>query len=366
MQAIKNWFRRHFNDPQVTGLAAVLLIGFVTVILLGDVLAPVLASIVLAYLLEAPVARLERLGLSRGAAVSVVFLIFLAALVLILFLLFPTLARQGAQLLDALPGIIRQGRAALEELVQEYPFLLPSESNGEQPGDQLRTLSALIEVELRSLGGKALQLFSLSSVVTLIALLVYTILVPFMVFFFLKDKQAILHWLSRFLPRERQLATRVWHDVDGQIGNYVRGKLMEIAIVWLVTYLTFFALNLQFAMLLAVMVGLSVIIPYIGATIVTIPVAVIAYFQFGPSSQFAWVVIAYLIIQALDGNLLVPLLFSEAVNLHPVAIIVAILVFGGFWGFWGVFFAIPLATVIQAILKAWPTSPPLVTTPEES
>ena len=87
---------------------------------------------------------------------------------------------------------------------------------------------------------------------------------------------------------------------------------------------------------------------------VTIPVAAVAYFQWGLSSDFYWVIAAYLVIQALDGNALVPLLFSEVVNLHPIAIIVAILVFGGLWGFWGVFFAIPLATVVQAVLKAWP------------
>src|SRR5690606_17770176 len=162
------------------------------------------------------------------------------------------------------------------------------------------------------------------------------------------------------------LVSTVWHDVDRQIGNYVRGKLMEIVIVWLVTFLTFAAFKLQFAMLLAVMVGLSVIVPYVGATIVTLPVAVIAYFQFGPSSQFTWVVIAYLVIQMLDGNLLVPLLFSEAVNLHPVAIIVAILVFGGFWGFWGIFFAIPLATLLKAVLDAWPRWRQTVTEQAES
>jgi putative permease len=64
--------------------------------------------------------------------------------------------------------------------------------------------------------------------------------------------------------------------------------------------------------------------------------------------------IAYAIIQALDGNLLVPLMFSEVVNLHPVAIILAILVFGGLWGFWGIFFAIPLATLVKAVINAWP------------
>jgi len=85
-----------------------------------------------------------------------------------------------------------------------------------------------------------------------------------------------------------------------------------------------------------------------------LPIAFVAYFQWGWGWSFGQVMIAYAVIQALDGNVLVPLLFSEALNLHPVAIIVAILVFGGLWGFWGVFFAIPLATVVQAVLKAWP------------
>lgn len=62
----------------------------------------------------------------------------------------------------------------------------------------------------------------------------------------------------------------------------------------------------------------------------------------------------YSVIQALDGNVLVPLLFSEAVNLHPIAIILSVLVFGGLWGFWGVFFAIPLATLVKALYNAWP------------
>jgi len=102
--------------------------------------------------------------------------------------------------------------------------------------------------------------------------------------------------------------------------------------------------------------GLSVMIPYVGATLVTFPVLGVAAMQWGfVADEFMYVAIAYSIIQAMDGVVLVPLLFSEAVNLHPVAIVVAILFFGGFWGFWGVFFAIPLATAVKAILNAWPT-----------
>ena len=66
--------------------------------------------------------------------------------------------------------------------------------------------------------------------------------------------------------------------------------------------------------------------------------------------------ITFIITQLLDGNLLVPFLFSEAVNLHPLIIIIAVLIFGGLWGFWGVFFAIPLATLVKAVVNAWPSN----------
>ncbi len=120
------------------------------------------------------------------------------------------------------------------------------------------------------------------------------------------------------------------------------------------SYVTFTFFDLNYAMLLAVLVGLSVIIPYAGAAVVTLPVMFIAYAQWGLSSEFAYVLIAYSVIQFIDGNILVPLLFSEVVNLHPVAIITAVLFFGGIWGIWGVFFAIPLATLINAVINAWP------------
>ena len=175
-----------------------------------------------------------------------------------------------------------------------------------------------------------------------------------LVFFILKDKDQLIEWFKSYLPAERHLVSLVWADVEAQIANYVRGKAGEIVIVGAVSYITFISLGLQYSALLATMVGFSVLIPYIGAAVITVPIALVAYFQWGWGWSFGQVMIAYAIIQALDGNVLVPLLFSEALNLHPVAIIVAILVFGGMWGFWGIFFAIPLATVVQAVLKAWP------------
>ena len=195
---------------------------------------------------------------------------------------------------------------------------------------------------------------SLSSLINVVAILIYAILVPLMVFFMLKDKQVLMGGLRRFLPRNRTLVNRVWVEMNDQIINYIRGKVIEILIVGVATYIPFALMGLRYSVLLAVAVGFSVLIPYIGAVAVTVPVAMVALFQWGLTPDFAWLMVAYLVIQALDGNLLVPLLFSEAVNLHPVAIIVAVLVFGGLWGFWGVFFAIPLATLVKAVLNAWP------------
>ena len=140
--------------------------------------------------------------------------------------------------------------------------------------------------------------------------------------------------------------------------------MLEISIVGGVTYVAFAWLGLNYAVLMATLVGLSVVIPYIGAALVTIPVAAIGLFQFGWEGEFFWLMASYGIIQALDGNVLVPLLFSEVVNLHPVVIIISVLLFGGLWGLWGVFFAIPLATLLKAVFSAWPTSGRLPEEPE--
>jgi putative permease len=277
--------------------------------------------------------------------VTLVFILFMSFLVFALFWLVPRLSYQVTQLVRELPNIITLGQDALLQLPQKYPSLFTEA--------QVSDLIDAIRAEITSMSQHVLSL-SLPAVFGLISLMVYSILVPVLVFFFLKDKDRILAWFSSSLPKQRRLVDEVAQDVNEQVANYVRGKVWEIFIVGVVSFFTFTAMELRYALLLSTMVGLSVIIPYVGAAVVTVPVAIIAWFQWGWSPQFGWLLFAYGVLQALDGYLLVPLLFSEVVDLHPVAIIIAILIFGGLWGFWGVFFAIPLATLVQAVLNAWP------------
>jgi len=343
MEMLRQWLARHLSDPQVVILGLLLVAGFSVVLLMGDMLAPVLAAVVLAYLLEGVVGPLERIGVPRLLATAVVFLVFMAFLLFMIFGLAPLISRQVTQLVQQLPGMIAAGQEVLARLPERYPHFITQE--------QVQAIIDSVRGEIAALGQEVLSR-SVTSVVGVASFVIYLVLVPILVFFMLKDKARILAWFDRYLPRERELAVRVWHEVDQQIGNYIRGKFWEILIVWAVSFATFSFLGLQFAMLLSFIVGISVIIPFIGAMAATVPVALVGYFQWGWSADFAWLMAAYTVIQVLDGNVLVPLLFSEAVDLHPVAIIVAVLFFGGLWGFWGVFFAIPLAVLVKAVINA--------------
>jgi putative permease len=341
---VRNWINRYFSDPQLVILGFLLLLGFGLVFWLGEMLVPVFIAVIIAYLLDGVVGWMQRHHLPRLVAVGVVFVGFLACVILLLLWLLPLLSRQVAQFFRDLPFMIQSGRDLLLLLPERYPETISA--------GQIDRILDHLSTGLTRLGERAVSI-SLASVRGVIMFFVYLILVPLMVFFFLKDKALILGWVKNFLPEHRTLAAGVWEEVNSQIINYVRGKLYEILIIWTISYVTFTLLDLPFALLVSLFTGLSVLVPYIGVTVMTFPVMLVAYFQWGIGHEFFYAVGAYSVIQLFDGNLLAPLLLSEVVNLHPVAIVVAVLVFGGLWGWWGFFLAIPLATLVQALVKAW-------------
>jgi putative permease len=261
------------------------------------------------------------------------------------FLLMPLLWNQLVNLVLETPRMLSSGQTWLDELQSKYPTLITP--------DEIQNWISMVARELSVYGQRALTL-SLASLGNVIGLIVYLVLVPILVFFMLKDREKLVKFILSMMPEKRGLMSRIWNEMDGQIANYVRGKVVEIIIVGTVAFVTFAWFGLPYSALLAVLVGFSVLIPFIGAAVATIPVAAVAGFHFGLTDEFAYVLVAYGIIQALDGNVLVPILFSEAVNLHPVSIILAVLFFGGIWGFWGIFFAIPLATLLKSLVTAWP------------
>ena len=338
------WYKRKFSDPDSVMLLLLIVITSVLLAIWGGILMPVLVAAIIAYLLDWPVVRLVSLGMSRTYSTCMVLLIFIGLSVLTFVGLVPVISQQSINLISETPEIWEQGQAWLMRLPELYPNFV-----------QVDHIQKILQgVNERIVGfGQQLISASFSSIADVAALLIYLILVPLMIFFMLKDKELLLNNISKILPKERRLIKQVGSEMNSQIANYIRGKVIEIIIVGAVSAITFALMDLRYALLLGVLVGFSVLIPYIGAAVVTLPIAIVAMFQWGITSEFWYLMVVYGIIQALDGNLLVPILFSEAVSLHPVYIIIAVLFFGGLWGFWGVFFAIPLATLVKAVFNAW-------------
>ncbi|MCZ6710523.1 MAG: AI-2E family transporter [Gammaproteobacteria bacterium] len=346
LEVISGWINRHFSNEEAIYLVVLLVAVFVLLFTLGGVLAPVLIGLVFAFLLQGMVKKLVDFKVPEKVAVYGAFIVFVSATIGLVLFLVPLVWRQSRALIVGLPGGIIQVQAVLRDLSVSTPgsFFTP---------DQVDQWLGALTTEAANFSGTLLNTL-LTQVPSVVALLLYMVIVPFSVFFFLKDRNQLIEWFLSLLPSERPLLTEVGDEMNVQLANYVRGKFIEILIVGLTTFVTFTLFGLNYAALLAVLVGLSVLIPFIGAAVVTIPVALVAIVQFGWTLPLTGVLGAYLVIQFLDGNFLVPLLFSSALNLHPITIVSAVLAFGGLWGIWGVLFAIPLATLVKAIYNAWP------------
>ncbi len=344
MELVQEWYGIIARNKQLALLLLLLVMGTAFVVMTASILAPLYAAITLAYVMETAIQQLQRRGMSRGAALGFVYGIFIALLAGV-FAAMPFLGRQVVQLIGQVPQFVARTQELIAQLPEKYPaFVTP-----EQIGEMLNEARAKVLSSGQNFGK-----YVGGTVIGLVTALVYVIIIPIMVFFLLKDKTRIFGWVESFLPAHHELTASVWHDVNRQLQNFVGGKVLQMAIVALVSWIVFEILDLSYAPLLAIVIGVAVLIPYIGAAAATVPVAAVALLQWGVSMHAGAAVGAYLIIHALDGNVLVPFLFSEAVAIHPVAIIVAVLFFGGIWGVWGVFFAIPLAVLVKAVITAWP------------
>lgn len=310
----------------------------------ADVLLPAFLALCGAYVLERPVLWLQRLPMPRGYAVALTMLALIALLWWLLAMLLPLVWQQGQAFWLALPELAATGRLYLDQFWLAQPGWLSE-----------RQLTLL----LQRLEGQSLNFLntilasSLTGVAGVFYLLVYLVLLPMMMFFLLKDKTALLTGLQQQFPASSALLKPVWQKLDHQLLGYIQGKLLELVLLALSCYLLFSLFALPYALLLALLVGLSVFIPYLGIAVVTVPVVLVTISQWGLSSSSSWILFSYLLLQLLDAYILVPWLFGRVVDINPFYIMLAVLVFGGLFGFWGVVLAIPLASLLKVLLQAF-------------
>jgi putative permease len=347
LEELNKVLKKIFSNEETIIFSFALLIFFIVISFFGSVLTPFIISIIVAYLLVGMQKKIQSYNISEKISLVITFSIFIVTGATLVIWLVPLLYTQLQAFVLDVPNLISNFRDFISELPSKFPELVSS--------DQITIFFQAVSEEISALAQNIVKT-SISSIQSAITVLLYIILFPILVYFFLFDRKNIIDGFLKVLPGRRKMFTSIWAEMDIQLSNYVRGKTIEIFIVGIAAAIIFSSLGLRYSALLSVLVGLSVIIPYVGAFLVTIPVVVVGLLQFGLGTQFTVLISLYLLLQALDGNLLVPIIFSETVKLHPVIIIFAVFIFGSMFGFWGVFFSIPIATFIKAVWNAWPSS----------
>jgi len=345
LEEINNLFRKIFSNEETLVFAILLIVAFLILFFLGNILTPFLISIIFAYLLVGMQKRLEDYGLNSSIALILTYSFFLLLGIALMVWLGPLVYQQLESLVLEIPKWVNALMIFVQNVPEKYPDLVSS--------DQITAFLQSLSGQITEISQNFLKA-SIAGIQNTVTIAINLILLPILVFFFLFDRESIISSFLNILPKERAMLKKVWVEMDGQLSNYARGKAIEIGIVGLAAAIIFMYFGLEYVALLSVLVGFSVLIPYLGAFLVTLPVAAVGLLQFGLSFDFWLLMGAYLVLQILDGNLLAPILFSDAVKLHPVIIMLAVFVFGGMFGFWGVFFAIPIATLIKAIWNSWP------------
>lgn len=312
----------------------------------AEVMTPLVVALVLSYLLN-PIVQWHGLRrVPRALTVSLVVGALVCMTAGLLLGVWPEVWRQAQAFIAALPSMVVQGQAYVAKLPELFPGLIHAE--------QIERLMQSLELQLLRVFDDLLAV-SLSGVRGIFQWLAFAIIVPMMVFFLLKDQQQLLSAFADLQPQYRLRWLAIWQALDQQWLGYLRGKILECALMIVTSYLLFLWFELPYALLLAVLVGVSVFAPYIGIAVVSVPVVLVSVSQLGVTGSGAHLLTGYVILQLLDAYLLVPLLFATLVNVGPFYILLSILVFGSLAGFWGVLLAIPLASLCAV---AWQFSRP--------
>jgi len=342
---LSNILKRIFSNEETIVFSLIILLTLIIFSLFIGVLTPFIISVIVAYLLVGLQKKIETYNVSENLATILAFSIFIIIGAAMFIWLIPLLYVQLQSFVLDIPRLFNEFLNFVSTIPAAFPDLVDS--------DQISVFFQAVSSELSSITQNIVK-SSISGIQSTITVLLYIILFPILVYFFLFDRKNIIEGCLKIIPGDRAMLSQVWSEMDVQLSNYVRGKVLEIFIVGIAAAVLFASFGLNYGALLAVLVGLSVLIPYVGAFSITIPIVIIGILQFGLGSQFYLLIGLYLLLQFLDGNLLVPIIFSEAVKLHPIVIILAVFLFGTMFGFWGVFFSIPLATFIKAVWNAWP------------
>lgn len=323
-------------------LAIIITIGLL-VWLLAPVLMPFAVAAMLAYLSDPLADRLERLGLGRTLAVSIVFVVLILAIAAALLLLVPLIARQIENLVQNFPRYLEWGRDTALPWLQAKLHLDPKAFDTDRLVDQIKEHIGSI--------GTVLGTISRSSV-SVVAWLTNLVLIPVVWFYLLRDWDRLVAWVDRMLPRSVQpTVEHLARESDSVLGAFVRGQLLVMLALAIYYGVALTLVGISVGPLIGMVAGLLSFVPYLGFITGFAAAIIASLVQHGDWAHLLMVAGVFVVGQLLEGYVLVPRLVGEKIGLHPVAVIFAVLAGGYLFGFLGVLLALPAASVILVLLR---------------
>lgn len=302
---------------------------------LGKLFLPFIIAGLIAYLLHPVINKLDDYKINKGLGVILIYLIFFGGFGYLIYRTYPIILHQLGDLNAYLPQLTEMYEKTIYELYERTSFL--PETFHDRLDVLIRSMEQGVEQLLGRVLGRLTEIFDL--------ILILTIL-PVLVFYFLKDYVLIKNYFKKYIPiRFRPRAEVLGAAIDHSLGGYIRGQVLVSLFVGLVTLVIFHLLGIKYALLLAIIMAITNIIPYFGPIIGAVPAVAIAYTMSGNS--VVYVLIAIFSIQLVESNLLSPYIMGKSINIHPLAILFALLLGSELAGIIGMILAVPLMTIIN-------------------
>jgi predicted PurR-regulated permease PerM len=333
------------NDPwgvawRIVLLATAVALAIWLALTLQGVLLQLLVALVLATGLSPLVERLHARGVPRGLAVLSIYLLFLVGLGLLGFAVVPPVVDQAEGFIAEAPMFDDRVVEALQGLQTQFPFLPPLD---EQLAAQVRQLGG-------QLGALTSQVFGVARIVLgVFSGLLTAVVILLLTLYLVIDGGRVQAYFLSFFPAERHVwLGGVLRAIGLRMGGWLVGQVALCLIIGAATYAGLLVLGIRGALVLAVVAAIGEVVPIVGPIMSMIPAVLVALTQ-SPGHAVA-VIVLYLVVQQLENNLLVPKIMEQAVALHPLAVVLAILVGGELLGVVGALMSVPVAAAIAVVL----------------
>ena len=355
-----SWFFKWFIDNKaVTVFLVALLLGlnifilskisflFIPVIdFLSVVMLPVILSGLLFYLLNPLVDLMEKYKINRVLAISIIFVIIAIFLIVGLAVAIPNLQRQVVVFAQNVPTYLEDADRVIDDLVTKR---LPDDFRP-QLEQVLANFSTQATAWASNISSKAVNWVS-ALISGTSQVIVALIIMPFMLFYLLRDGKGLRDYITQFLPNKlREPVGKVLSEVNQQLSNYVRGQITVAVIVAIMFIILFKIIGLRYAVTLGITAGFLNLVPYLGSFLAMIPALVLGLIA-GPVMLLK-VIIVFIVEQTIEGRFVSPLILGSQLNIHPITILFVLLTSGSMFGIWGVLLGIPIYASAKVVISA--------------